>query len=367
MNFFNLAFTTMSALLTTISMFMPVGRVTPPQLVDVSMGITYTKFQNLAEYESELNALANSPLVNVKVAENSYTDNLPIYLIEIGNRNKPTIFMDAALHALNEWQTVHILLKFAHDLVTTGTPQDDFDEYILDNYCVVLVPIANPWGYFEAANGMHHNGHVSTVTDIQNLTWHDYTNYAEYKGVNLNRNFDAGWEEFQNLPWSVQSYWNGTDYGTANYFMMPNPPVLAPDYGSYDSKGITPFSEPETQVIRNVFNEYDVIMYFDWHCMNDWQSNASAHIPEANTVDITNLVNAATTRVNNRNQSQDKLQQAVVITPEGYNAPTALRWATTKTKAFGFGYETGRLNLPDELWTDMYLELMYRGIEYISY
>lgn len=358
----------MSAFLTAYAYKQPVkNNINLPGLIEEEMGLnSITWYESFEEYESELEALAESSNVILKSDRTSYTGNYPLYWLEIGDRTKPAIFFNGLLHAHNEKNITHILMKFAEELVD-GETQSDFNEYILENYCVIIIPMANPYGYFASEEGHHHNGHGASVPNIQNLNWHNNANYGYYSGVNLNRNFDWGWENYINIPWSMQQYWNGIDYGGANYIMMPNPPTLAPEYELYDYKGESAFSEPETQLIRDLFDRYDVIAFFDYHTMNPWQTNNSSNIPARYRNDLITLIDASRARVNARHSGID-LPATVHLDMHSYdggNAPFASNWAFSKKGVFAFGWETGT-DLPVELYSDMYIELFYRSLEYIT-
>jgi len=212
--------------------------------------------------------------------------------------------------------------------------------------------------------------------------------YDRYFGVNLNRNFDWNWAPYPRLPWSVRDYWNGRDYGSANYFMAPyfidengvevyDPHgdrenwVLKPDPDVYDFKGSAPFSEPETQLIRDLVTmRYRVVGFADWHTMNPWQTNNVSYISgsEEKRFAMINLVDAAIQRVNRRHSEASEAiprSRHIVMEEYGGDAPTSINWAQNREGIRSFGWEMGT-QLPVVIWTDAYMEMFYRSIYWMQ-
>jgi len=357
-----------------------------PFPADIAMGFKVSKYANHRAYEDELRRLASTypRQFGYHSDRRSYDAGYPLYWITVGDTSKPSVFFVSVLHAKNEWAGAELVLKFAEKLLDPEDNQREFNRAFLSKFSFVAVPMANPWGYFSAPDGKHYNAHSAMVPNIESADWHDMSNYARYEGVNLNRNFDWNWSRYQNLPWSVRSYWNGTDYGFANYFMAPyyrdaqgndvyaptgdySNRVLRPDPEIYDYKGKSPFSEPETQLLRDlVTKRYRVIGFADWHIMNPWQTNnasyISGHDPER--VEARKLIDDGIRRVNARNsQIGGLIPECKHIVMEEYdsNAPYSINWAQNAVNIRSFGWETGT-QLPDEVWTDAYLEMFYRSI-----
>jgi hypothetical protein len=351
----------------------------PPANVD--MGFTWTKYANEAAYVAELDRIAtlSGGQFQYHTDRKCYGGSHDLYWVTVGDTEKPAIFMTSVLHAQNEWQGAHILLRFLEKTVTASDNQQAFNAALLDSHCIVAVPMANPWGYWESLDGKHYNNHPAPVPNIETYTVHDTELYDWYYGVNLNRNFDINWEQYGLLPWSVQSYWNGSDYGYANYFMMPyyldenenlvydpnnqHPNhVLGPYTDIYDYKGAAPFSEPETQLIRDLCCRFNLVGFSDWHLMNPWQSNNSSNIsgldPERGW--IRTKIEEAVARVNLRHPGDMPMPAPKHIDSNTYDggAPFATNWSAHKLGVRSFAWETGQ-NYTQQQISDVYLEMMY--------
>src|SRR5690625_232189 len=125
-----------------------------------------------------------------------------------------TIIINTCIHG-GEVTTLVAMLRFLHYLI------NEWENYpvladIRENVRIIYIPFANPWG-------VNH--------PVGQRTRHNS------RGVNLNRNFPYRWEEF-----------NSDEPFEMNY------------------KGEAPFSEIETQYIRDTLEEFsDAIAYFDMH------------------------------------------------------------------------------------------------------
>ncbi len=357
---------------------------------DVAMGFAVSNFPDHGAYTAELERLKSRYPngFDYRSDRTSYDGEYPLYWITVGDTSKPTIFFVAVLHAKNEKSGTQMILRFAEKLLDPEDDQREFNQAFLSHFSLVAVPMANPWGYFASTDGKHYNAHAAEVPGIEAADWHDMREYAHYNGVNLNRNFDWNWEAYPNLPWSVRSYWNGQDYGYANYFMAPyyrdaggnevySPKgeypdrILRPDPEVYDYKGESPFSEPETQLIRDlVTRRYRVVGFADWHTMNPWQTqNASLTSGgDPSQAVAQQLIDEGLRRVNARNgRSAAPIPDCRHLVMEKYdnNAPYAANWAHNAAGVRSFAWETGT-QLPDEVWTDAYLEMFYRSIYWMA-
>ena len=94
--------------------------------------------------------------------------------------------------------------------------------YLLDNRDLWFVPIVNPDGY-EANRRMRPSG-----GGVRRKNMRDVVTDGDDRGVNLARNWDSHW-------------------GIDNIGSSPNP-------GSSEYRGAGPFSEPESQVMRDFCN-----------------------------------------------------------------------------------------------------------------
>jgi hypothetical protein len=165
------------------------------------------------------------------------------------------------------------------------------------------------------------------------------------------RNFDINWDKYWRLPFSVKDYWNGKDYGYANNFMMPfyidpitkqkvyDPSGIhqnhifesAPDL--YDYKGEAPFSESETQLIRDLFYKYKVVGFIDFH-MNPWQNDDVSYTSRnVNRKAMMMLIDRDIKLVNVRNpELRNRIPNChhLIIEDYDHNAPCSINWPKIK-------------------------------------
>lgn len=129
------------------------------------------------------------------------------------NLDKPVFWLDSNIHG-SEWWTCYYCLDFLV-AVWGGTYFDKrISKLIRENFGMYYVPSVNPWGY-------------------QNVK------YPQSRGVNLNRNFDAGnWENYT----SGNEQWKGNNF-----------------------KGFGPASESETQAIQTKIKEIKPYIAINCH------------------------------------------------------------------------------------------------------
>jgi hypothetical protein len=136
--------------------------------------------------------------------------------VEVDDPDKPGIFYSGGIHA-NELVGTNVVLAIM-DTIVSGYNLGDQDMIdILQDYQIWIVPILNPDG-------------VAFVHEHQDLTWRKNRrdNGDGSYGVDLNRNFAYKW-----------AYDNSGS--------SPDPS------NNYSYRGPSPFSEPESQAIRNFF------------------------------------------------------------------------------------------------------------------
>lgn len=132
-----------------------------------------------------------------------------ILMFRIGNPEGGKVLWDGQMHGSEDKgsETIYLIAKW---LLESG---DSRASQILENNCILFIPIVNVDSYNRANR------------NFENCRW----------GVNLNRNFETGWSRIACS--SDQNY-----------------------------AGPYPASEPETQVMRRVFQEYSPTFYVNVHC-----------------------------------------------------------------------------------------------------
>lgn len=171
-----------------------------------------------AEYDSmmaENQSIMTRNLLGYGGDESNIADTtLPIYeyvIRDLDGRNEvqtesPTILLLTGIHG-DEKSTVWSTVQFIKQLLTNWHTKDNL-ESILSNVNLKIIPIANPSGY-----------NANTRVNLH--------------GVDLNRNFSYRWESFP----------------TENY-----------------NKGSAPYSELETQIIRDwMIANNDALAFIDYH------------------------------------------------------------------------------------------------------
>lgn len=167
-----------------------------------------------------------------KVGESYH--NQDILTIKIGN-GKKHIFINAAHHG-KEYMTSILAMNQIDYLINKYKSDKEIQE-LLDEVSVVFLPVVNPDGVEISRGFLKPIGNipVSNKTSISNI-------YAHWKangeGVDLNRNYPMRWEYILGDP--------GRPY-SKNY------------------KGPKPFSEIETQIVRDLCKEYDFEVVIAYH------------------------------------------------------------------------------------------------------
>ena len=172
-----------------------------------------------------------------------------IYQLILGNPNAPhAVFIQAGIHG-REYMTSQLVMRlmseytlryaaqnvFQNDLqcqMQTAQLQEDLSQSALGQTCFYIVPMSNPDGvsisqFGEAA--INNPERLALIREAYARDRKSYKSYAQYlscwkanaNGVDLNRNFNAGWEGIHQRT--------------------------APSSELY--KGVMPESEPETQIL----------------------------------------------------------------------------------------------------------------------
>lgn len=208
-------------------------------------------------------------------------DSREIYEVVLGNVQAPHhIMVQASIHG-REYMTTQLVMKMLEYYAIkydTGSYKGVSYKDIFNNMAVHVVPMANPDGVtisqlgIEALNDPYYGEVIwncyqmdySTLVHKEDsngdMNWFDfyrdetfdystenspYISFEEYqtiwkanaRGVDLNKNFDAGWQELDLKQ--------------------------LPAYGDY--RGAYPASEPETQILIDVALAHDYVCYLSYH------------------------------------------------------------------------------------------------------
>ncbi|XP_075162515.1 carboxypeptidase B1 [Haematobia irritans] len=182
--------------------------------VDVNGRISFASFQRFNDINNYLDQLASAypSRVTVKTIGQSYEKrNLKAITITNGDgkANKKVILMDAGIHA-REWIAPAGALYVIHQLVENYSA----NSHLLKDYDWVILPVVNPDGY----------EYTHTASRMWRKTRKPVT--SSCYGTDANRNFDFHWGEV-----------GASTSSCADTF-----------------RGQTAFSEPETQVLRDLMH-----------------------------------------------------------------------------------------------------------------
>ena len=220
------------------------ARDTTPPLTTSPLPTGRVTYRTLTEVNLELEQLAaRHPDRVMRVALPHRTVlGQTVYALEIARdvRNavgKP-VFVMTGLHHSREWPTVDLTMEFVHDILKNDGA-DARITALLDRVRLIVVPVVNPDGYELSRTLLNEQKRKSCrVVDGVGATFAECANpLNRNKGVDLNRNYGA--------------FWGGSG---AN---------IEVDGGSY--RGPAPFSEPEIQNMRDLFNAHQVVVALSNH------------------------------------------------------------------------------------------------------
>jgi len=208
---------------------LPTGRVT---------------YRTLSETNNELEKIAALYPTTVKRFELSHRSLLGqrMWALEISHdvntsSGKP-VFLMTGLHHAREWPTVELTMEFVWDVLKhDGT--DARITSLLDSVRLIVVPVVNPDGYDLSRTLINEQKRKSCRVELGKVpTWAECAAPTNANiGVDLNRNYGA--------------FWGG---GGATIGVSGG-----------GSRGEAPFSEPETQSIRDLLTSNQVVIALSNH------------------------------------------------------------------------------------------------------
>jgi len=197
------------------------------------------------------------PFIEISSAGKSILGN-DIPVIKIG-RGEKEVFYSAGIHA-NEWITSPLLMKFLADYCYTYVNDLNIYGYsarqLYENTTIYIMPMINPDGVNLVTGEIRPNSSLYTNTE---LIANNYPNIpfpngwkANIRGVDLNLQFPAGWNEARRIKFSQG-------------FTTPSP---------RDFVGLGPLTEPESLAIYNFTLEHDFRLILTYHTQGEvifWQ------------------------------------------------------------------------------------------------
>nr|WP_207719352.1 M14 family metallopeptidase [Clostridium sp. cel8] len=220
------------------------------QIVDTDINYTYDVL------ESDIYALkARYPFLTIGTAGKSVLGR-ELYYIKLGRGNNEVSY-NGAHHAL-EWITTPLLMKFAENFLEAYTENKDIKGYnigdIWDKSSIYIIPMVNPDGVDLVLNGIKRDNPYYSDLIKWNKGSMDFSKdwEANNRGVDLNHNYNAGWELSKKAEES---------YG-----------VYGPGPTRYS--GPSPVSEPETKSMVNFTENHNFRLVLAYHSQGEviyWQ------------------------------------------------------------------------------------------------
>ncbi len=226
--------------------------------------------------------------------------------------DEPEVFYMANTHA-REIITPEIILYFMHYLID-NYGKDGYVTYLVDNRAIWLSPMINPDGHEYVFSG-------STPTNYNDPMWwrknkRDNNNNGvfdpDYDGVDLNRNFGYKW-------------------GYDNAGSSPSP-------SSQTYRGSGPFSEPETQAVRDFVARHQFIINLSFHSYSQLWLYPWGYTPMLTPDHAIFAALADSCVAYNRYAPQPGYK---LYTTNGSSDDWFYGEQTTKNKVFGFTPEVG--------------------------
>lgn len=155
-----------------------------------------------------------------------------MYLIELGNRSKPCLFITGSMHG-TEWHGTQYSMKFMEDLRDNTFPDTNFRDFVLNNFCIAYIPMINPYGM-----------------DRVNDEYSQYNYEARYNvnAVELNGDFYyLTQQESKNVAEQINKY---------KPFAYLDMHMFQPDYNvGYGRRFIMANGQRETDDVRDVWRD----------------------------------------------------------------------------------------------------------------
>ena len=174
-----------------------------------------------------------------------------LFLIKFGDGPKK-IHINASHHAL-EWITSVFVMKFIESISNAYINNEDIDGYNIENifntHTFYIVPMVNPDGVDLVTEGLQPNNPYHNDLIMWNKTGRPFSEVwqANIRGVDLNHNYDAAWKESKNAEKALG-------------ITGPGPTRYSGEY---------PFSEPETQAMRDLTQNEDFYLALAYHTQGE--------------------------------------------------------------------------------------------------
>lgn len=263
----------------------------------------FEEYRSLSEFEAQIDTWATDHPDRVIIDDVGLSlEERSIRAIRIRNANTPddapVIVLNGLQHA-REWIGGAVAMCMAEAFIAgSGDPDIDADiEDILDQRQLIVLPVVNPDGY--------------------EFSWTDERFWRKNKrppwGVDLNRNWSAGW---------------GIEPGSDS----------DPESPSYRGNG--PFSEPETEAVATyLFGFSSVLAHVDFHAYGELVLWPFSFTEDETEVDEETLASWANTLKERLNETHGERYEAIAGTEFYPASGTMPDWSVDGLGAVGFTVE----------------------------
>lgn len=158
-----------------------------PDIVQLSSMYTYSEMQmDISELQAWYSDIINTISIGTTVLGNN------IYCIILGNPDAPhNIMIQSTVHA-REYPASQVVMK----TIEYYCQYSKTNPLFLENVCFYIVPMANPDGVEITQFGTAHLTDPATISFVQSQG-HINEWKANARGVDINRNFDVGWNQLK--------------------------------------------------------------------------------------------------------------------------------------------------------------------------
>lgn len=190
------------------------------------------------------------PFLDISVAGKSVLGK-DLYLVKLGE-GQNQVFYNASHHAL-EWITTPVLMKYIEQYAKAYVSGGDIGNFsardLFGESSIFIMPMVNPDGVDLVIDGLQPgNPYAADLVRWNNGSTDFSTNWqANIRGVDLNHNYDAGWEASKAAARELGITGPGpTRYG-----------------------GETPESEPETKTVSDFTRTHDFRLVMAYHSQGE--------------------------------------------------------------------------------------------------
>ena len=228
-----------------------------------------TSYRTLADYQQELKDLAadNPDIVRPITLNHETFSGRPVEGIEIttdpnGLRDGKPVFLQMGIHHAREWPSGEHAMEWAYELIN-GYRADDPDlKQMVRQTRTIVVPVVNPDGFNASRTAGQINGHGGGQSGD------DIVNFATSPDEYRRKNCRVGSTETASCTGSAGLAEGGVD-PNRNYGGFWGGPGASDSPEAPDYRGPGPFSEPETQNIRDLVSERAVVTLITNHTFSN--------------------------------------------------------------------------------------------------